>query len=50
MNLEFCETKNKFCRFCMSGKCYLPEKSYPDDFKNRSSKIKVLGGLKNVHM
>lgn len=46
MRIEFCKPKNKFCRFCMEGKCYLPGKSYPDDFKSRSSKRKTVEDLK----
>jgi hypothetical protein len=45
MRLEFCKKENKTCRFCMNGICYRPDKSYPDDFKNKS-KVKNLGGLK----
>ena len=40
------QLKNKFCRFCMNGRCYSPEKSYPDDFKDRKTAKKLLEDLK----
>jgi hypothetical protein len=49
MKSGFCKKENKTCRFCMTGKCYRPDKSYPDDFKNRS-KIKLLGDLKKMSL